>query len=64
MNPEHRLMAWVSVDDAAEADKIFDVDMTAWNHVEFIEENAEYRHTRCIKFTERFPLMDILWYNY
>ena len=34
MNPEHRLMARVSVDDAAEADKIFDMLMgTAWNHV-------------------------------
>ena len=31
---EHRLMARVSVDDAAEADKIFDMLMgIAWNHV-------------------------------
>ena len=27
MDPEHRLMARVSVDDAAEADKIFDMLM-------------------------------------
>ncbi len=36
-------MARVSVDDAAEADKTFDMLMGDHvNHVEFIEENAEY----------------------
>lgn len=35
MNPENRLMARVSVDDAAEADKIFDMLMgIRSNHVE------------------------------
>ncbi len=37
-NPEQSLMARVSVDDAAEADKIFDMLRWPWNHVEFIEE--------------------------
>lgn len=63
MNPEHRLMARVSVDDAAEADKIFDMLMgTAWNHTsEFIEENAEYS-TLMYKIQRTLPI-NLLFYG-
>ncbi len=36
--------------------------LTVWNHVVNLSENAEYIYLDVIR--ERFPLMDILWYNY
>ncbi len=43
MNPEHRLMARVSVDDAAEEIRSWYVDKWPRNHVvNLSEENAEY----------------------
>ncbi len=65
MNPEHRLMARVSVDDAAEADKIFDMLMgTAWNHVVNLSKKTLNIVQLMYRIHRTPPINGYLWYNY